>query len=98
MSGKYLRKRVPGKSMDPTMTYMDDPHVVKVGDFIRDAYGYDRVVTIDEAKFDNPDIRFAHLIEIPDSESVPEIATVHDVRAMDEEKHQQWMSSMRMAK
>lgn len=73
MSGKYLRK-LTHKPCDPTMTYMEDPHIVKVGDWLRDSYGCCRVLSIDEYR---ADIRFAHLTEptIP-----PGGATVHDLR------------------
>ena len=84
MSGKYLRKRIPGQPQDPTMTHVNDPWAFKVGDVIRDAYGFDIIVAIDDNVFNVPDIRFAHTIEV---DSFPSDAVVHDVRANDEETH-----------
>lgn len=80
MKGKYLRKK--GQSTDPTMTHVADPHAFKVGDYIRDSWGWTRIAKIDEAQFGNPDIRFAHL------EDVPEPGTdgaAHDVRTPESE-------------
>lgn len=62
------------------MTYVDDPQTLRVGDFIRDECGYDRIVSIRENMFDNPDIRFAYLFEINDPGNIPPGAIIHDVR------------------
>lgn len=77
MSGKYLRKRVPGGMPDPTMTHVDDPHVFHVGQYIIGHYGIYLITAIDDAVFNNPDIRFAHIQNV---RGVPEGGIVHDVR------------------
>lgn len=80
MSGKYLRKIEGDKPRDPTMTHMVDPYIVRVGDWLQDSWGCCRVIAIDEARFDNPNIRFAHLTE----EGIPGGgAVIHDLREED---------------
>jgi hypothetical protein len=85
MPGKYLRKRIPGRPQDPTMTHVDDPFVFRPGDFIRDRYGYSLIAAIDDAALDNPDIRFAYLVDVSPSEPLPSDAVIHDVRMNDAE-------------
>ena len=77
MSGKYLRKRVPGVAQDPTMTHVDDPQVFHVGEYIQGHRGLYRITDIEDARFGNPDIRFAHIekVSAPIAGSI-----VHDVR------------------
>lgn len=72
--GKYLRKKKPGMH-DPTMTHMDDPYVVKVGDYLRDSYKYSRVVAIMDKVF--PDTRFAYVKEC---DELPDDAVLWDVQ------------------
>jgi hypothetical protein len=73
MIGKYLR-RLTHKPCDPTMTYMEDPYIVKVGDWLQDNEGYHRVLSIDEYR---SDIRFAHLTG---HTAPPNGAVIHDLR------------------
>lgn len=94
MSGKYLRKRRPGLQ-DPTMTHVDDPQAFKVGDYIRDEWGYDLIVSIDDNMFDNPDIRFVHLIEW--NNPISGGAAVHDVRENDRETKRVHMQGLIVA-
>jgi hypothetical protein len=79
VSGKYLRKRVPGQPQDPTMTHVDDPWAFKVGDVIQGHYGWDLILALDDNMLGNPDIRFAHLQEI-DPRSLKGHEIIHDVR------------------
>jgi hypothetical protein len=80
MAGKYLRRRTTGRGEDPTMTWVSDPSIFAVGDYLRDSWNVMRIKRIDEAVFGNPDIRFAHLSDPVDEEAIPEGATIHDLR------------------
>ena len=72
--GKYLRKLKDGLA-DPTMTHMEDPYAVRVGDYLLDNYKCSRVVAIkDEA---STDTRFAYVREYG---TAPDGATIWDVR------------------
>lgn len=61
MTGRYLRKKAVGPR-DPTMTHVDDPHLYKVGDCIRDYEGWSIITHIRDAVFGHPDTRFATLM------------------------------------
>jgi hypothetical protein len=67
MSGRYLRKKRPGPR-DPTMTHVDDPHLYKVGDCIRTYEGWSLITFIEDARFGDPDTRFATLAHFSTNE------------------------------
>ena len=77
MSGMYLRRRIPNAPQDPTMTYVDDPHAFHEGEFIRSYSGVHLIMEIEDARFGDPDIRFAYLLDAP---IISDGGVVHDVR------------------
>ena len=84
MRGRYIRKHIPGRMHDPTMTYVDDPQAFAAGEYIVSDEGVYLIVKMDDALFNNPDIRFAQTEQsdrsLHDLQTQHPNARIHDVR------------------
>lgn len=98
MSGRYLRRKGDGLR-DPTMTHVDDPHVFKVGDCIRDYEGWSIITKITDNMFGNPDIRFATMEPFGNASDDVMLGESgwHDFRPLDAENFHQnsWAAGVR---